>query len=249
MRYYYNNASFFSSAGVLQARKKNHPKAIEYLRKSLELDSKNVSAKVNLATILFNEKRYKEAMEMYEELLKLRPKDALVRRKYLGTKACVLRERLQVKKDDGEAIRSLAITYAQLGQMAAQYCQEAVRLLRAYLRQVPQDGEIRYYLGLSLQQMGYYDEALSEVRAAKAILPTNSALSKRASDTIRILQLKQRMAPPEKGPAPPPQLVPTPGPGPSLTPKLEREPSPTLPTNDPVMGPLLAPLKNNTGGP
>ena len=119
MRYYYKNASFFSSAGVLQARKKNHPKAIEYLRKSLELDSKNVSAKVNLATILFNEKRYKEALEMYEELLKLRPKDALVHRKYLGTKACVLRERLQVKKDDGESIRSLAITYAQLGQMAA----------------------------------------------------------------------------------------------------------------------------------
>ena len=124
-----------------------------------------------------------------------------------------------------------------------------MRLLRAYLRQVPQDGEIRYYLGLSLQQMGYYDEALSEVRAAKAIVPANSALSKKASDTIRILQLKQRMAPPKKGPAPPPQLAPAPGAAPQLMPKLEREPSPNLPTHDPVMGPLLAPMQNNTRGP
>ena len=259
MRYYPGNATFFSSAGVLEARTTNHAKAIELLRKSLELDGNNVSAKVNLATILFNEKRYQEALDMYEEILKVRPKDALVMRKYLGTKACVLRERLQVKKDDGEAIRALAITYAQLGQMAVQYCQEAVRLLRAYLTQVPQDGEVRYYLGLSLQQMGYYSEALSEVRAAKAIMPADSALSKSAGDTIRILQLKQRMAPPKTlapsptgSPmvAPPPTAAPAPtvAPPPSMAP--HEFPHQPLETQDPIMGPLLAPLQNDhTGGP
>jgi len=202
LKYYRRNPQFYSSMGVLEARDKNMARAEELLRKALELDPNHVSTKVNLATILFNQKRYAEALELYEQLVKARPDDALIRRKHLGTLACLYRDRLAENQNDADAVRSLAITYAQLGQVAPEYNREAVRLLRAYLERLPQDGEVRYHLALALQHMGYYGEALSEIQAARATLPPASPLVKQASDTIRILQLKLKTSPPRQGPVP-----------------------------------------------
>jgi tetratricopeptide (TPR) repeat protein len=191
MKYYPKNGQFLTSAGVLEARNGNFDKAAQFLAASVKLNPDNWSARINLATILFNLKKYDEALSHFEALHKERPDDDVVTKKYYGGMVASVRPKLAESPNDEELLLTLVRAYAKLGEMGESvYSQEAVRILRRYLEVVPQSGEGRYYLAWVLQQLGYSNEALTEAEASVSLLSPTSDIYQEAENLFRILSSK-----------------------------------------------------------
>ena len=191
VKYYPRNGQFLASAGVLSAKLGEFDKATEYLTKSLEYMPSNRSARVNLATILFNQKKYEEAVDHFKALYEEQPDDLIVARKYFGARVLIIRPKLENSPDDEKLLLELVQVYVKLGELGVpEYSHEAVRILRRYLKQIPQSGEGRYYLAKALGQLGFNEEALTEANASAALLGQFSSLKPLAENLARILKLK-----------------------------------------------------------
>ena len=62
-----------NTVGVTFARLGNYSMAIDYFKKAINNDSKEMDYKVNLAVALYRMYRYDEAVEYYEEVKKAKP--------------------------------------------------------------------------------------------------------------------------------------------------------------------------------
>ena len=62
-----------NTVGITFARLGNYSMAIDYFKKAINNDSKEMDYKVNLAVALYRMYKYDEAMEYYEEVKKAKP--------------------------------------------------------------------------------------------------------------------------------------------------------------------------------
>ncbi len=69
-------SSIHHDAAIFYASEEQWPLAEKHLRKAIRIDPKAVKSRENLASFLFGAGRLQEAAEIYEELAKLKPKNA-----------------------------------------------------------------------------------------------------------------------------------------------------------------------------
>jgi tetratricopeptide (TPR) repeat protein len=158
----------YHSRAVQAGRTGSWTKAVEYLRKEVELDPENPTGWLDLGVALYRSGSANEAFKPVQRALQLSPRFA--RAYYVAGMLLALRGR------DREAIESLAaaVTYetsfAAAHLSLAQALQRAARPLEAHahfqnvLRSVPTDSDARFGAAVTLIQLGRYREASAQLR-------------------------------------------------------------------------------------
>jgi tetratricopeptide (TPR) repeat protein len=142
----------------------NHwEKAEKEFRQALRLQPKHASATLALADLLLEQKKYDEALALYERSESFAP---LQQTALLGKAACHRRlgnlpaarqSLLQVLKDDPES----AGAAAELGQLEGEegHYEKAREWLERAVKAAPRDGDLRYALAKALAALGETEAA------------------------------------------------------------------------------------------
>ena len=151
----------------------NHwEKAEQEFRQALQLQPKHASATLALADLLLEQKKYDEALALYERgesFAPLKPTALLGQaacQRRLGNLPAARRARLQVLADDPES----AGAAAELGQLEGEegHYAEAREWLERAVKASPRDGDLRYALAKALAALGETESAQPHFEYAAA---------------------------------------------------------------------------------
>jgi len=155
--------------------------AIEALKKGIQVDGKNIDARLKLGDIYAKKKEYSSALTTYESVAKLNPNvvqayfaEGLVYEKMAKDKEAVKKYQqvLEKAEDNVPAMNNLAFLYLQgLGSK-----EKALELaIRAY-RAAPEAPQIMDTLGYALVKNNRPKEAFEVLRKAVALLPEDPSV-------------------------------------------------------------------------
>ena len=143
------NADFVGSRvkrGDFYLKKGNLEKAILSYESALEIDNVNNQVRINLATLYYNNKQYKDAERMYLEVIEQEPKF-------------------------GPVYYSLALLYAELNRV-----EDAINQLNKAIEIMPKNVRVYYNLGLLYDKKQEYKNAEKTFVKGLKIAPTNESL-------------------------------------------------------------------------
>lgn len=150
-------------------------KAVTYLEKALEMNSRFAWAHLNLGAALEKQRKFEEALDHYFEASWIEPYNrefhnklgtALAAQGRLEEAIAQYSEALRIKPDYAEAHFNLGIALGQQGKT-----NDAIREFRAAIRVKPDYAQAHHNLGSTLDEMGKIDEAIWEYRQAIRIKP------------------------------------------------------------------------------
>ena len=129
--------------GLILARQREYPEAIEWFSRAIEKDSLNPEYMVNRGTLYYYMRRYEPSREDLNKALQLRP-------------------------DNAEALNALAMVYSETGDQASAY-----RLINQALEVSPRHPHYLNNRGYIHLQSGKTDLADADITASMVIDPDN----------------------------------------------------------------------------
>lgn len=189
----------FAGVGEYYMERDEYPRAQDFFRESIQLDSKNVKAQAGLSEALALEgnqllvqEKFTIARTKFEEALKYNSKNSPA---YFGLaevyaeqnknpEAIANYERALLNdKDLTEIYVPLGILYFQQGEIA-----KAEDLLTKALANSPNDAQTQYFLGLIRYSQNRNEEALAAFNRSKTLDPTNAEVFYQAGETLSRLK-------------------------------------------------------------
>lgn len=152
-------------------------------------EAKNLVAKIQdekvkaevllaLADIAYLRHDFKEAEEIYKQVLKLDPNNATALNNYgymlaelgerLDEAEAMIRKALKIRPNEPAFWDSLGWVYFQRGEY-----KKALKWVEKAVKAQPHDAELRYHLGMIFWKLGEREKALRELREAVKIDPTH----------------------------------------------------------------------------
>ena len=133
--------------------------AIAEAREKIAREPKNINYYRALARIFFQNKRFDEALQVFDDARKVNPADPELDRNWADTKVRAYESRIDALKAAGKEDEAFA-----LEEEKEQFrFDDLSRRVEAY----PNDLGLRYELGVMYYQYEYYDEAISQFQLAQ----------------------------------------------------------------------------------
>ncbi|MFX1292935.1 MAG: tetratricopeptide repeat protein [Promethearchaeota archaeon] len=161
--------------GRAYTKNREYNKAIEALKRAIEIDSKFVEAWNILGAIYFGKKDYNKAINTFQHLLKLKPKNHVVwynlGRTYVkngdyDNAINVLKRAIEIKSDMLNARNVLGATYYVKGNYS-----KAIKIYQRLLVLKSDDYSVWYNLGRTYIKSSEYDNAIEALEHSIAINP------------------------------------------------------------------------------
>ncbi len=167
-------------------------------------EAKNLVAKIQdekvkaeallaLADIAYLRRDFKEAKEIYEQVLKLDPNNATALNNYgymlaelgerLDEAEAMIRKALKIRPNEPAFWDSLGWVYFQRGEY-----KKALEWVEKAVKAQPNDAELRYHLGMIFWKLGEREKAIRELREAVKIDPTHS----QANEALEQLEQEEK---------------------------------------------------------
>jgi len=163
----------------LALRGRDLPRALEHMRRAVELKPDFVDARMNLGAALLDAGRADEAQEMFKATLEIDPGSSaahfrlgsiLLERGRPSEAASHLERALGLDQSLIEARNSLGVARLREGRL-----DEAITLFREVLRESPRNADAEANLGTALVRKGQAGEAEAHLRSALDINPAQAA--------------------------------------------------------------------------
>ena len=163
----------------LALRGRDPARALEHMRRAVELKPDFVDARMNLVAGLFDAGKTDEAQAMFKATLELDPGSAaahfrlgsiLLERGRPSEAAALLEGALRLDPKLGEARNSLGVARLREGRL-----DEAIPLFREVLAENPRNADAQANLGTALVRKGQAAEAEPHLRAALELEPDHAA--------------------------------------------------------------------------
>jgi len=157
----------------------NRKHQIEYLRRAAGMNREDVSVRKMLAALYMKEAMTNEAIDLYQEVLRLKPNDSTALRElslcYLHKKDAanaisVATQAIKADPTDAAALTALAMAYGLSGNW-----KQAVANYREALKLAPHDAMVQLKLGEAYERIGNIQQAIEEYRSVLAKEPDTIA--------------------------------------------------------------------------
>jgi tetratricopeptide (TPR) repeat protein len=176
-------------SGRVESNLQNYNRAVYFLAQARKLAPQRPEVMLALARAAQMAGYYGDALLAYDDYLKLRPDDDLVRRDWAllyGYSRGGLEEGLKVLADYAQSHPGDAVGFYNLAQLTDRADREkAIELVSTSIRLSPEFGRARYYRGWLLQKVGRDQEALGDLQAALRLNPRDT----RAMDLLGLSYL------------------------------------------------------------
>ena len=195
LNYDSKNPDIFKNLSLAYRHKKDYGKAINSAEKSLSLRENDVNSQLLLGNIYFEQGKYDEAIEKYDEILKRNPQNAAIH----YNKATALLKKgkefaaIEHFEQAGAIDKIGEIAHRSYGRLGVLYTQRnsfenAEKYLRKAVDIRPQNAINRYNLGIAYLRQKKTNLALGEFTKAEEFGGKNSAMLENLGDAYLSLK-------------------------------------------------------------